>query len=103
MKDHKDTKNYYWERVPVFEKYKDRKVKEYCDDCGHLIGTHVEKVGVHLLGHEWKRFKKGPFYLMNKVMEKTLGQKIVDSVMNRSYFNGTGSKIKLPEIDSPTS
>ena len=82
----KETKNYYWEWVPVFESTREITVVDYCDSCGQEDGSHTESEGINLLGYEYKRFKKNRFHSLNKTMEKLIFPKVVDSILNDSVL-----------------
>ena len=100
----RETKSYYWEKVPVYEKYVDNENTSYCEECGQPTGTYITQEGVNILRYEIKKRKKDHWWAMNKAMEKYLIPKMVEEIMAPTLFDRfmKGGKIKVPTIKKKT-
>lgn len=43
--------------IPLYKKFKKKKVINYCEECGHKTGSHIEKIPVGKPYGYWKRKK----------------------------------------------
>lgn len=86
MKHYKETKCYYWDWIPVYEKYVDVEVSDYCYECGQKNGSHTKSQGVNLLRYDLKRFYKNNLYYMGRAMENLVTPYIEESIRTPSIF-----------------
>lgn len=96
MKDHKETKYYYWISTPIYKKYKTITVKEYCDCCDSVTGSHKEKIPVgEPIRIEWKRKKKDSWWYMDKMLEKHILPYVAENLERRTLL---GEKLKYFKV-----
>ncbi|HEX9059128.1 MAG TPA: hypothetical protein VF941_03020 [Clostridia bacterium] len=99
----KETKHYYWEKVPVYEKYVDKENTSYCEDCGQPTGTYITQEGVNILRYEVKKRKKDWGYALAKSFDKYILPRMVENIMAPSIFDRwKGGKLTVPKIKKKT-
>jgi hypothetical protein len=65
--------------VPIYKKFKKVKVIDYCDDCGHKTGSHIEKIPVG---------KPSGFYKKQKTLWDIVAENMIkDSIKQMEIFN----------------
>ena len=79
-----ETKNYYFEDMPVFTKWREVKKWNECIECGHKTSFYYDKIGLGLKGYIKKRFFKDTNYYMGKTLQKVLQPMIEDNILSRN-------------------
>ena len=79
-----ETKNHYFTIEPIFDHYKEIKVKQYCEECNHYTGFYLKKHGVKIIGYTVNKHIKDIAYVHNKIMESYILPKAVDMIFGGS-------------------
>lgn len=101
FRDYPETEHYYYEDVPVYERYETVREPRYCETCGQEDGYNEHDKGVNLLGYKKRKFKKDGWYYLNRNMAALVEDTLTDSLSTSPLFSKmswNGKKIKIPSL-----